>query len=57
MMAAIREGLGMVVEALLDKGASVHLKSWDGDRVRELGEGNVSRSRVLTYVLFCAVGW
>ena len=53
MTAAIKKGLGTVVEALADKGASVHLKSSDGYGVSELGEGDVSRTRVLTYVVLC----
>ena len=40
MVAAISEGLGTVLEALLDKGASVHRKL---DGVSESGEGDVSR--------------
>ena len=58
MVAAIREGLGTVVEALADKGASVNLTSSDGYGVSELGEGDVSRTRVLTYVVLCCrVRW
>ena len=51
MVAAITEGLGTVVEALADKGASVHQKS--SYLVSELVEGDVSRTRVLTYVVLC----
>ena len=52
MVNAIMAGLWTVVEALADKGASVNLKS-DGYGVSELGEGDVSRTRVLTYVVLC----
>ena len=54
MMAAINMGLGTVVEALIDKGVSVqHLQSNNGYGVSELGEGDVSRTTVLTCVVLC----
>ena len=55
MVAAIRAGLGTVVEALADKGASVNLKSSNGYRVSELGEG-VCLGLECSHMLLCAVG-
>ncbi len=51
MYAAISMWLGTVIEALIDRGASVNLKINNSTGVSELGEGDVSRTRVLTCVV------